>query len=312
MSRSNNVLAAFLGVPIVLLLFLPSKLPTGDVDNQPEETEDQKLPQRVLRRGKRVSENISLRGTNLSAMSHEERARVVQTVLTQPTTTCRKLIRVGGRSCRRHYDGSKLVCFDAAVRPTLMGDCLTYSFGVGNDFTFDEAMQDYGCEVHSFDDDKDHRTYVRMQGPKVHFHAARVGIENKYVKYCEDLANGTRHCRSPVLYQTMERTRRLLKHEDRVIDYFKMDIEGSEWAVFLDTIANNPSVLPLTKQIGLEIHLENLSEDSLLTQRAGIASYLKVLQEFEELGFMLAKVDNNDLNPSRKTVDGINFSIYAE
>ena len=29
--------------------------------------------------------------------------------------------------------------------------CLVYSFGVGEDFTFDDAMAKRGCEVHSFD-----------------------------------------------------------------------------------------------------------------------------------------------------------------
>merc|ERR1739838_1046413 len=116
-----------------------------------------------------------------------------------------------------------------------------------------------------------------MQGPKVYFHVARIGIESKYIKFCETQDNGTRICKPSVLYQTMERTRRLLKHEDRVVDYFKMDIEGTEWPVLLDVLANT-TVLHHTKQIGLEIHLENLDEKSILTQRAGVSSYLEVLK----------------------------------
>lgn len=38
----------------------------------------------------------------------ESPAQRLHRLLTQPTTTCRKLIRVGGRSCLGAYDGSKV------------------------------------------------------------------------------------------------------------------------------------------------------------------------------------------------------------
>ena len=52
-------------------------------------------------------------------------------------------------------DGGKSVCLSAdgsgfwAARA--QSSCLVYSFGIRDDWTFDLAMRDRGCEVHSFD-----------------------------------------------------------------------------------------------------------------------------------------------------------------
>lgn len=48
-------------------------------------------------------------------------------------------------------DGGYYVCLDEAVKP-IKDNCLVYSFGVRDDWSFDEAMQKiFGCEIHSFD-----------------------------------------------------------------------------------------------------------------------------------------------------------------
>jgi hypothetical protein len=41
-------------------------------------------------------------------------------------------------------DGQKTVCLDKMYRDILRGECLVYSFGVGDDFTFEVAMADLG------------------------------------------------------------------------------------------------------------------------------------------------------------------------
>lgn len=47
-------------------------------------------------------------------------------------------------------DGHKAVCLDPPIAP-VFDQCLIYSFGINNEWTFDEAMADYGCQVFSFD-----------------------------------------------------------------------------------------------------------------------------------------------------------------
>ncbi|XP_071134989.1 uncharacterized protein [Mytilus edulis] len=47
-------------------------------------------------------------------------------------------------------DGGWNVCHDKPYRPPV--PCLVYSFGINNDFSFDDfIVKPYGCDVHSFD-----------------------------------------------------------------------------------------------------------------------------------------------------------------
>ncbi len=43
-------------------------------------------------------------------------------------------------------DGQKAICLDNGTQPK-MDDCLVYSIGINNDWSFDEAMERYGCHV---------------------------------------------------------------------------------------------------------------------------------------------------------------------
>uniref|UniRef100_H2Z5M5 Methyltransferase domain-containing protein n=1 Tax=Ciona savignyi TaxID=51511 RepID=H2Z5M5_CIOSA len=65
------------------------------------------------------------------------------------TYKCNDVVEVGGKE---DGDGGYPLCSDAKlwVAPTSRR-CLVYSFGVGDDFSFDEGMAGRGCEVHSFD-----------------------------------------------------------------------------------------------------------------------------------------------------------------
>ena len=44
------------------------------------------------------------------------------------------------------HNGTWPLCLEELSQP-----CLVYSFGIANEWTFDEAAADAGCEVHSFD-----------------------------------------------------------------------------------------------------------------------------------------------------------------
>ncbi|XP_064600696.1 probable methyltransferase-like protein 24 [Liolophura sinensis] len=58
---------------------------------------------------------------------------------------CNVMLRMGNLG-----DGGWEVCDDEPVRPK--HDCLVYSFGINNDFSFDDMIaKHYGCEVHAFD-----------------------------------------------------------------------------------------------------------------------------------------------------------------
>jgi len=44
-------------------------------------------------------------------------------------------------------DGQKAICLDLGVAP-IFGNCTVYSFGIDYEWSFDEAMESYGCRVY--------------------------------------------------------------------------------------------------------------------------------------------------------------------
>ena len=63
-------------------------------------------------------------------------------------------------------DGQKAVCMDRGVRP-VPAKCLVYSIGIANDWSFDELMERYGCEVYAMDpsigqEDHNHSAHVHF------------------------------------------------------------------------------------------------------------------------------------------------------
>ena len=98
------------------------------------------------------------------------------------------------------------------------GGCLVYSEGINGEWSFDEAMASYVCQVYAFDPpmtfgDHDHT-------PAIHFY--NLGFNSR------DYTNGNGWC-----FRTLWSTYELLKggHGDQIIDYFKLDIEFDEWIV---------------------------------------------------------------------------------
>jgi hypothetical protein len=50
----------------------------------------------------------------------------------------------------RYKDGQKSVCLDDGLKPAI-NNCLVYSFGIDNEWSFDDDMAKLGCDVYSFD-----------------------------------------------------------------------------------------------------------------------------------------------------------------
>jgi hypothetical protein len=71
-------------------------------------------------------------------------------------------------------DGVKRVCMDDLIHDVIRGDCLVYSFGIGNDWSFEVAMNDLGCEVRAFDPTISART--KPKG--VYFLPVGIGIKS--------------------------------------------------------------------------------------------------------------------------------------
>ncbi len=137
----------------------------------------------------------------------------------------------------RFFDGNKAVCLLPNSIAPQSGSCLVYSFGINNEWSFDDAMEKYGCEVYSFDpsmnvSDKFDRS------PKIHFRKIGLGAKNNIT------AKGWK-------IMDYESIRKMLGHENRIVDYLKIDIENAEWEVLPNLMETG--ALNYVKQLGAEV-----------------------------------------------------------
>lgn len=162
-------------------------------------------------------------------------------------------------------DGQKAICIEPVQLAPPAGKCLVYSFGINNDWTFDEAMATYGCQVYSFDPsmkegDHDHTA-------NIHFY--QLGLSNRDA--VDD--NGWRLRTLASIYDMLKG-----KHGDVFIDYLKMDIEGAEWAIIPQIIESG--MMDKVRQLAFEIHLS--TDDSLTAMR----NRVRTVRSIEEKGMI--------------------------
>ena len=106
-------------------------------------------------------------------------------------TNTRVLKRIGGHwldwpTLNAHaIDGDKFVCMDNLIEGK---PCLIYSFGIANDWTFEDFMDFRGCEIHAHDptvDDPPNRGN-NINFRKVGLGVAKDTLENVYMKNDQD------------------------------------------------------------------------------------------------------------------------------
>ena len=105
-------------------------------------------------------------GVNLSV---EDKIRFLQNAdihsRTIPSISCQNILVHGGGK-----GSSWKICLDELDRRQFT-DCLVYSVGIADDWSFDKKMGELGCEVHSFDPTQN---YTRKLAPNVTFH--KIGL----------------------------------------------------------------------------------------------------------------------------------------
>lgn len=153
------------------------------------------------------------------------------------SSSCGLVHDFGGKMLKyipRGLDGQKAVCLDPTIAPR-PDRCLVYSFGINNEWSFDEAMAEYGCQVYSFDpsmnlSDHDHSANIHFYNMALD--SKDVGKKNRTLSSIYDLL--TAH------------------HGQNFIDYLKMDVEFAEWRILPQI---NPAMWSIVKQLSVEIHL---------------------------------------------------------
>lgn len=137
-------------------------------------------------------------------------------------------------------DGHYAVCLDPIPVSPRPDHCTVYSFGIKNEWSFDDAFEKYGCEVFSFDPAMQNGTEDFDRSPKIHFFSLALS----------DVDMGKKG-------RTLSTIMRILRHS--AIDHIKIDIEGNEWRIIPQLVGSG--VLEKVKQLAIEIHLnpnENL------------------------------------------------------
>jgi len=169
--------------------------------------------------------------------------------------SCKKQVRFG-----KKLDGGWDMCLADPYVPK--SPCLIYSFGINNDFSFDDAVAaTYNCTVRSFDPSMQANTHRRSAN--VWFY--KIGIGGK------DEVN---HKNWPL--KTLKSLLNMFNETDRTIDYLKMDVEGSEWATIVNI--HKSGVLSKVRQFALEIHV------GVKAKAAQLHNFYKTLRLLEDAG----------------------------
>ena len=182
-------------------------------------------------------------------------------------SSCELIHDFGGVMLRNPsgIDGQKAVCLDPQVAPN-PDNCLVYSFGINNEWSFDEQMENYGCQVFAFDPSM-------SRGP--HDHSAAIHFYDWGLSDRDEVKidkNWKLRSLSSIYNDLISR------HGNKIIDYLKIDVEFAEWIALPQIFESG--MLSKVRQLGLEIHLnEKESMDK-------IRGYAKILRSIEKMGFV--------------------------
>jgi hypothetical protein len=126
-------------------------------------------------------------------------------------------------------DGGKWICDPHKLRAKKK-KCIIYSFGSAGESSFEEdAYENYGCEIHSFDPtlDADTQASLLKKAPKFFFHPWGIRAHGRKNKNKNFDSHDDK-------YKSLKDIMKILGHD--YIDVLKVDIEGSEWNVFNDDL----------------------------------------------------------------------------
>ncbi|XP_067653276.1 probable methyltransferase-like protein 24 [Haliotis asinina] len=198
----------------------------------------------------------------IAKMTLSEAFRTYHSYLDNVDTLCYRKLRMG-----RLGDGGWEICDDGDYRP--IAPCIVYSFGINNDFSFDDdTAKVYECQVFAFDPSMNQVSYQRS--PRVRF--IRMGIDGRDYK------------RASWEMRTFTSMKKLLNHTGRVVDVLKMDVEGSEWPSLPNIVSSGE--LSKVRQLLVEYH-------GPCTEKNDCINRLKLLKDIYDAGFRKFYVHKN-------------------
>jgi len=161
------------------------------------------------------------------------------------------------------FDGAWFVCFDGNLAPVL-NKCTVLSFGIDWDDSFDfDINTEYGCTVHSFDPFKEATrfTKIREKNPELK-DSLYIDVNRNWRFYSLGVTGSKENIQNPNKrggIDTLENILERFNLKNKLIDVFKVDIEGSE-----ENLLANLDIdyaCKYFKQFMIETHIADLNKN---------------------------------------------------
>ena len=244
----------------------------------PTETVPLCLTHGADRDGLRVTHGAGRDGLRVTHGAGRDGLCLTHGAVTASVTVSSARRQVRGIRTRAVMDGHKYICMDREqLELPLTERCLVYSIGINDDWSFDDAMEDFGCQVFAFDPSMNVSRHRR--GESVFFQPLGVGDRD------ETNSLGWR-------LLTLDSMAAQLGHAASTIHYLKMDVEAAEWAVLRQQAAlGRHSTLARVEQLGMELHfVQYLPPERHVRFYRDLYRSLLTLQQ---LGFYLFSFEEN-------------------
>lgn len=186
-------------------------------------------------------------------------------------------------------------CWPACAELLPKSYCLVYSFGINNEWSFDDAVasNDSSCVVFAFDPSMNSTQHIR--GEKIYF-------------FPEGLAGGS--VVTSAGWQLSSLSAYLKRFGHHFLDYLKIDTEGAEWNA-LENLFDVSILSTQVAQLGIEAHFWaqeanvtglkdfaheiDLRSQQMTTLQARV--YRRILRRLRNGGFSLQWIHTNPYGP---------------
>jgi FkbM family methyltransferase len=210
-------------------------------------------------------------------------AGVQRVFLFDAVIDAKNMVRVGSFG-----DGGKWVSDPESLRT----GTIVYSFGAGDDISFDAEMAGlYGCEVHCFDPTPSvERDFARCRpgqpvgNGRFWFHAVGLGPVSQDPYQADELVLEDEKCKVKRLSEIAAE----LGHGH--VDILKIDIEGGEMAALTEMLATGTLARLSVKQLLVEFHLW---DDQYWV------SFVKIISLLRDRGYLSFRKEFNPLDPKK-------------
>ena len=178
------------------------------------------------------------------------------------------------------YDGAKYVCLDKWKQIIENGKCLIYSFGLADDWSFEETLAEMGCKVRAFDPTVNRPSSVKH--PNISFEKIGLSHFSGTTQVFDNVHNNKKVL---VQVKTLDDIIKSYGEEKEMITYMKVDVESSELKAIPEWIKSG--ILKNIQQIGIELHTGQVHvKDHQIPQT--LSPVLKgVVQMCQDFGFKI-------------------------